>query len=239
MVIPPSLAVGAIGAATSLLTQGSSSTPTKKNDSLDQADFMKLLMAQLQNQDPMNPMDSANFSAQLAQFSSLEQLTQINQHLAQPDASGTNRVEAVSLLGKQIAGSGSALTIQGGTASGLAYDLTATGTVTATITDASGHEVASLDLGAQSSGAHSLDLKSVPQAPSLPDGTYDVKLEVTDASGVKSQVAPRISGQVTGVDLSADPPVLLIGGARLPLTDVTSVNDANSSTSTASAAKKN
>ena len=50
--------------------------------------FMKMLIAQLQNQDPLNPLDSANFSAQLAQFSSLQQLTEINGHLAQLKSQG-------------------------------------------------------------------------------------------------------------------------------------------------------
>ena len=63
----------------------------KENDVVNQAEFMKLLVAQLQNQDPLNPLDSANFSAQLAQFSSLEQLTQINQKLSRSGATRHDR----------------------------------------------------------------------------------------------------------------------------------------------------
>ena len=78
-----SAAISAAGSVAGLLASSVADDPkaAKAGDSVNQAEFMKLLVAQLQNQDPLNPLDSANFSAQLAQFSSLEQLTQINQNL--------------------------------------------------------------------------------------------------------------------------------------------------------------
>jgi len=58
-------------------------TETKKNDVLGKDDFLRLLVTQLQYQDPLNPADSAQFTAQLAQFSSLEQLGNINDNAKQ------------------------------------------------------------------------------------------------------------------------------------------------------------
>src|SRR6185436_5267244 len=85
-----SAAISAAGSVASLLASSAADDPkpAKAGDSVNQADFIQLLVAQLQNQDPLNPLDSANFSAQLAQFSSLQQLTEINQHLK--DAPGSN-----------------------------------------------------------------------------------------------------------------------------------------------------
>src|SRR5207247_1355146 len=114
--IPVTLAASALGSAVNLLTSASdtttaappasNATAAKKNDIVNQADFMQLLIAQLQNQDPLNPLDSANFSAQLAQFSSLQQLTEINQRLANDGSTGTGaaRFEAVGFLGKDVEG---------------------------------------------------------------------------------------------------------------------------------------
>ena len=81
---------GTSSTSSSNATSGSGSTGSSSsgsssatgNGKIGQTEFLSLLVAQLQNQDPLNPMDSANFSAQLAQFSSLEQLTQINDKLA-------------------------------------------------------------------------------------------------------------------------------------------------------------
>lgn len=67
----------------------------------DQATFLQLLMTELQNQDPMAPMQSDQFVAELAQFSSLQQLTSINSEL-QTNSSSTSALQAVSLVGKNV-----------------------------------------------------------------------------------------------------------------------------------------
>ncbi|MDR1893279.1 MAG: flagellar hook assembly protein FlgD [Spirochaetales bacterium] len=70
-------------------------------NSLDQADFIKLLTTQLSNQDPANPMNDREFIAQLAQFSSLQQITGMSQEFAK--LSGAfSRSQAVSLLGREV-----------------------------------------------------------------------------------------------------------------------------------------
>jgi flagellar basal-body rod modification protein FlgD len=246
--IPPSLAASAVTSAVSLLTSaasaasspapaadatGAAKTAAKKNDVVNQADFMQLLIAQLQNQDPLNPLDSANFSAQLAQFSSLQQLTEINQHLADQGSGGTGpaRFDAVGFLGKQVVGKSSAITVTQGTATGLDYTLAAGSNVEARIVDSGGHTVASLVLGPQAAGAHHFDPGSVAGAPTLPDGTYTVQLTVPP-SGTSTDPTPvetTVGGAVTGIDLSGDTPVLLIGESRLALTDVRQVKEPQAS----------
>ncbi len=233
--IDPSLAASAALSATNLLgavastaaSAASAATSTKKPDAVDQGDFMKLLVAQLQNQDPLNPLDSANFSAQLAQFSSLEQLTQINQRLADQTSgpTGTSAFEAVGFLGRDVEAADDAVTVTQGTATTLDYTLDTAAAVTAKITDATGHAVATLNLGTQTAGAHHFDLATAPGAPKLGDGTYHVQLAIpgTDATG--TAVATTTTGRVTGVDLGANPPVLLVGDRRVALTDVRTVRD--------------
>jgi flagellar basal-body rod modification protein FlgD len=76
---------------------------------LGQADFMKLLMAQMRNQNPMDPQNGADFAAQLAQFSSLDGITQLNQNFAslltlQSLSQGTNLIGKTVVYTKDAAG---------------------------------------------------------------------------------------------------------------------------------------
>lgn len=82
MSVNPISSMTAAASTSSGSTSGSSGTTTTQKG-VDTQTFMKLLVAQLKNQDPMNPQDGAAFVAQLATFSSLEQLTSINQKIGQ------------------------------------------------------------------------------------------------------------------------------------------------------------
>jgi flagellar basal-body rod modification protein FlgD len=198
----------------------------KANDVVNQAEFMKLLIAQLQNQDPLNPLDSANFSSQLAQFSSLEQLTQINQKIGDQSTQNAGRFDAVSFIGRDVTGASSAIELKDGTATTLDYTLAAGGAVRAKIVNASGDVVADLQLGDQGAGEHTLDLAQASGVPHLDDGLYAVTLTQADATGTAAAVDTRVTGRVTGVDLTGDAPTLLLGGRRLALTDVTAIREA-------------
>ncbi|MCK9362252.1 MAG: hypothetical protein M0P74_01420 [Syntrophales bacterium] len=86
-------------------TSSSSQTgSTASASSLGKDEFFKMLIAQLKNQDPLNPQDGAEFSAQLAQFSSLEQLTNLNKTLEAQGASysALMNLQSVSLVGKEV-----------------------------------------------------------------------------------------------------------------------------------------
>jgi len=92
---------------------------TKAGDELDKNDFLNLLVTQLQYQDPLNPMDSADFTAQLAQFSSLEQLTNMSSQLKELTLTqnALNNSQAVSYIGRTVLSNGNAYH------RGVAYDV--------------------------------------------------------------------------------------------------------------------
>src|SRR6266481_5781363 len=189
-----SAALSAVSSLTSLLGAAASSDATPKATAKDgntvtQADFMQLLVAQLQNQDPLNPLDSANFSAQLAQFSSLQQLTEINQTLKSGGTSSESvgKLDAVGFLGKEVRG--------------------ASNTVDAKSVDASGGTVADLILGAQNAGPHTLDVAKIADLPKLADGTYGVQLFLGDGNGKATPIETTGGGVVTGVrEVRVQPP---------------------------------
>jgi flagellar basal-body rod modification protein FlgD len=240
--IPPTLIASAASSAFGLVSSmassatsngeapiatGSTTAPTKKeNDVVNQAEFMKLLIAQLSNQDPLNPLDSANFSAQLAQFSSLEQLTQINQKLGEQAGDTIGRFDAVGFIGREVTGPSLGIAIADGESTEIDYTLDRAGTVTAKVVDESGRQVANLVLGSQGAGAHRFDLSEVPNAPDLQDGVYAVVLSQANEGGIATTIDTYVTGRVTGVDLTSSTPVLLLGERRLVLADVTEIKEA-------------
>ena len=110
-------------------TSTTSTQQTTGKSSLGKDDFMKLMISQLQNQDPLNPMDGTAFSAQLAQFSSLEQLTNLNTYMKQSlDANATltqsiNNTLITGLIGKGVKLSGGDLKVNGQDSITLGYNL--------------------------------------------------------------------------------------------------------------------
>ncbi len=225
--IPPALAATAATTALGALSSLAPDAPAERNNVIGQQDFLTLLVAQLQNQDPLAPLDSANFSAQLAQFSSLEQLMQINQRLAALGSdAGSGLLDPVAFLGREVTAAGGTVAVKDGAASVLEYTLDAAGAVALEVRDASGDVVARTTLGELGAGRHELDLGSVPGVPQLADGSYVVRLTLTPQGGGEPvEVETRLRGTVTGVDLTQNPPILLIGDIEVRLGDVRQVRD--------------
>jgi flagellar basal-body rod modification protein FlgD len=241
--IPPALAaaaattaIGALSSIASAATGSSGSTTPISSDTatgtdnatIGQPQFLQLLVAQLQNQDPLNPMDSANFSAQLAQFSSLEQLTEINSKISAlgQTPAPTQSFDPVGLLGRQVTATSSTVDVKSGSASALDYTLANAGNVSIEVHDAAGNLISSAQLGQLAAGEHILDLHDVPAFANLADGTYDVKINVQTPDGAKTAVDTRVNGTVTSVDLKSNPPVIKIGDIEIPLGDVRDVSAA-------------
>ena len=113
----------------STATQSSSEVyvPAQDKTTLGKDDFLKLFVAQLQNQDPLSPMESTEFTSQLAQFSSLEQLTNMNQnldYLLMYQAS-MNNAEAINFIGSTVKASGNSISVKDGESDQIQFDLAA------------------------------------------------------------------------------------------------------------------
>ena len=219
--------------SSSSATSGSGSTGSSSsgssaagNGKLGQTEFLSLLVAQLQNQDPLNPMDSANFSAQLAQFSSLEQLTQINgklDSLGQKDPTTTPTFDPVGLIGRTISANGSSVNVAKGDASALEYTLGDAGAVTVEVRNSSGKVIGSAELGQTAGGTHTLDLDDVSKFADLADGDYSVSVKVQIGDKPATTVKTQITGAVSGVDLTTNQPTIRVGELEIPLGDVREV----------------
>ena len=211
------------------------SAPTTTKTSLGKDDFLKLLTTQLQHQDPLSPMDSQAFVAQLAQFANVEQLQGINNRL---DSSlvaqaANNETQTVSFVGKSISYRSDVLTLNAGSAAAFHAELGgAAASVTATITDASGKTVRTLRMGGAPSGDLSASWDGRDDGGSLcPPGSYHVAMTAADASGSAIPVGTRMHGTVTGVAFDAGYPELVLGtgtgSTRLKLSDVLEIDQPN------------
>ncbi len=188
------------------------STPEYKSSSssdiMGKEDFLTLLVAQLKNQDPMNPDDPTEFTSQLAEFSSLEQLQNINESLE--SLSGTqkqsDKFATMSLLGKDVTYTDGDFTFEGDPVS-IGYQLDGqAASVTMTIQDENGKTVSILHPTELKKGNHFIDWNGLDQEGNpFPDGKFKIILQAT-AEGEDATVAisPLVRSQVTGVDLSND-----------------------------------
>ncbi len=201
------------------------------NQTITQDDFLKLLIAQLQNQDPLQPMDNQQFAVQLATFNSLEQLIGINNKLGslQTSQGATNQFNAASLIGKAITSNGNTLNLQTGNPTAISYQLAANASrVVVNVQDSSGALVRQMIAGAQNAGDQSVlwDGKDASGNPA-PAGLYNFEVNAFDLNGKQVQASGHIKGTVTGVRLDGSEPVLELGSLQVPLSAVTSVGTAN------------
>jgi flagellar basal-body rod modification protein FlgD len=187
--------------------------------------FLTLLTTQLQNQDPMNPMDSNQFTQQLVEFSQVEQQINTNDSLKTLIGQGTSQTGAyaVSYLGKAVTVSNGNAPLADSKAI-WAYNLNATAANTQlNVTDANGNVVYT-GAGENQSGAHlfTWDGKGTNGAQ-LPDGTYKltVSAAATDGSAITNSVTS--TGVVSEVDMTGASPTLMVGPMPVALTDISGV----------------
>lgn len=203
--------------ATSALTSG--------NNALGKDEFLTLMVEQLKNQDPMNPADATEFTAQLAQFSSLEQLFNINDNLEKMgDTSGEmQRMSALSMIGQEVVTTSSDFEFSGNSLK-LGYDLDATADQGSLyIRNASGSTVATLPLPEMTTGQHFVEWDGKDaDGNRVPQGSYTLGVSAFNGDDAVAASA-LIRSQVVGVDLIAGGDVLVTDAGEYKLADIESV----------------
>ncbi|HEY4987637.1 MAG TPA: flagellar hook capping FlgD N-terminal domain-containing protein [Bradyrhizobium sp.] len=187
--------------------------------------FLTLLTTQLQNQDPLSPMDSNQFTQQLVEFSQVEQQINTNTNLQSlinqgTSAAGTN---AVSYLGKAVTVTNGNAPLVGGTAA-WTYNLgTASTQTTLTVTDANGNVVYSAP-GQTTAGNNAFTWNGQnAQGTQLPDGVYKLSVAATASDGSAVQTTVASTGIVSELDMSSGSPQLMIGPMEVSVSDISGV----------------
>ncbi|MBI5419776.1 MAG: flagellar hook assembly protein FlgD [Deltaproteobacteria bacterium] len=185
-------------------------------------DFLKLLVTQLRYQDPENPVDNKEFTAQLAQFSSLEQMQQISEGFAQMKAilEEQGKFSLLQAVGKTARGIGDSLISDASGQRGLfKLDGDAAATSVA-ITDSAGTVVRTIDLGRLSAGEHPFTWDgTLAGGAGAPPGTYHFTVTALDGSGKAVPSTSYMEGPVTGVSLG-DTPTAYIAGIPVPFSQI-------------------
>lgn len=188
-------------------------------------DFLLLLTTQLQNQDPLEPMDSGEFTSQLVQFASVEQQISQNRNLEELiKINQVNRAASVvSFLGKRIEATGDTTVLANGYAE-WNYSLPEVAEdVTLTITDSDGQTVFET-AGEGTIGAHKFVWDGLDQSGQpLAEGQYTLTVAATDVEGEAVVATTTIVGHVTGMETVDDNLILSIGGIGVPFDKVLSV----------------
>jgi len=209
------------------VTTGGTQPAVVPSKELDRDAFLNLLITQLQNQDPLNPTDSTEFTAQLAQFRSLEQLGNVNDNLKQLQnfQASINNSQAVSLIGKEIAANGNLLELTDGHPAGCDFKLDEdAAVVVASIYDHTGGFVTSFEGRNLTTGQHTLYWDGTDKnGSSATPGNYTFEILAADAAGNNIQTATFFSGIVNKVIFENNTTYLISGGQKVALGDVIQV----------------
>ncbi|MSQ03742.1 MAG: flagellar hook assembly protein FlgD [Myxococcales bacterium] len=203
-----------------------SSGPT---DELGKDAFLKLLTTQLQHQDPLNPMENAEFVAQLAQFSSLEQLQGLSDGMESLYLvnMSMNNAALTGLIGKDVVATGNEFHYPGTGDETVTYDASGAATASSiTITNSDGEVVFTKDLGPMSAGdgAYTWDGKSL-DGQACPEGDYSFSITATNAEGTEVEVTEQMTGRIDGMDLSSGSPLLTMDGISIELGSIQSLGE--------------
>ncbi len=224
------------GVSTSELLGYNSGTTsgTAKGSEVSKDEFLKLLTYQLRNQNPMKPYDNQEFAAQLAQFSQLEQLTDIRTLLEEQVATNTLLTQTISntalpgLIGKSAKALTSEIAYGGSVEAAVGYTLEANCSAgKLVISDENGKTIRTMALGTADllSGDHKMvwDGKD-DDGNQMPSGSYYFAVEATDRKGEAADAETFTYGKIEAVRFKTDGTKLVIGGMEIPLENVLDVS---------------
>lgn len=220
---------GVDGISTQSTTTPASSAAQKP---LDKDAFLKLLVAQIQYQDPLQPLQGTEYVAQLSQFSMVEQAIAQSSRLDDVNAQlrGLGNNEATALVGKRVTVRGKVMAFDGIKATTSAVSLTAPAqSVTARIVDANGKTVRTMELGARAAGTATITWDGRTDAgQTAPAGNYQLKIDAKAADGSTVEATQDVGGIVKKVSFDKGYAELLLdSGATAPISDLVAVEQAD------------
>lgn len=206
--------------------------PTKV---LGKDDFLMLLVAQLKNQDPMNPMEGYEFAAQLATFSSLEQLTNISGLLEESKADDQqittllNNTLAATYIGKEIVANGNSIYLESEGEPEIKFSIPGGAkTVQIHIYDSNGMLVDGLNVKNFKAGDNIVKWDGQDdKGDRFGEGVYYFSIEAKNADGSQIEVEPFLTGVIEGIRYINGEAYLLVDNREIPLSSVKEIMDSN------------
>lgn len=199
--------------------------------SLGKDEFLRMLIAQLENQDPLDPMEDKEFISQMAQFSSLEQMQNMNANLEENLnwnyllSQTINNTMSTSLIGKDVKASGNQFYLDEGSDAALNFKLDAfAAEATISVYDGAGELVDTIKVHNLGAGDQTVRWDGLAQAGDrAPMGEYTFEVSAKTVDGKDIYATPYIFGKVDGVQYVDAQAYLVVNGAQVPLSDVIEV----------------
>lgn len=200
------------------------------SDKMDKDAFMKLMLAQMKNQDPSNPMQSHELAAQLAQFSSVEQLQNINSTLTDLKAGQkpTESFQALNFIGKAVSGdSAKYVRVKGDKDYDFSFNLSeGAKQATIRIRNGAGEIVRTIEMKDLKKGPNNFNWNGQDErGQTAPAGEYNFFVDAVASNGAKLAAKTDFEGRITGVNYTPEGPVLLVGNQSVKLKDVKKIVD--------------
>ncbi len=210
--------------------------PSKKlrtvgSDKLDKDAFFKLMLTQLKNQDPSSPLKSHEMAAQLANFSSLEQMNNMNQTLTdlKNGQKPMEQFQALNFIGKAVGGDSSKITrAKGDKEHDFRFSLTnpAAKVVIRIRNNDTGENIRTVDLQKLKEGDNKFVWNGQNEkGQPAPVGNYQMFAEAFNDAGNKQMIKTDFEGVITGVNYTAEGPVLMVGNQSVKLKDIKKIQD--------------
>ena len=225
--VSPSVVSGTTALPTSSSASGSSSLSSTTGTTLagNFQTFLTLLTTQLQNQNPLDPLDTNQFTQQLVEFASVEQQLKTNDQLTTLVSlqQTTQATQALGFVGKTAVVDGATATMSNSQA-GWQLSVPSDSTVNLSITNSSGQTVftGKYTASAGNNQPFTWDGKG-NDGTQWPDGKYTLSATAADASGNSVGISTQVQGVVSSVDLTQNPPLLSIGGQTYTVSQIKSI----------------
>lgn len=212
---------------TEILHQRAENTSHDSSISATKEEFLLLLVTQLQHQDPLNPMEAREFTAQLAQFSLLEQALQTNEYLKTLSLyeASANNARAVNLIGKEIMAAGDQVSLSQDGTGRIYFNLSKDSARTQVfIYDPSGRLIRVIEGGGLQAGDHIVSWDGKDQAGNvMPPGAYTFQVKAKDPKGTDIEVKQFIRGKATGASFKDRATSLIVEGVPVVLGSILEV----------------
>lgn len=205
------------------VSRSNAANPTQEVADMDQEVFLKLLLTELQNQDPMNPLEGRDFIAQLATLAQVEQMRKTNESLEilLQYQSSINNAQAVSLLGKKVRAAGDEFTYSGANVELSFYLEQNAASTDVKIYDSQGKIVRTMSLGAQNEGLVNFKWDGLDNdGNKIPNGNYKFEVAAKDEDGNSVFAQTLMEGVVSGLSFDADGLHLIVNGQKISLSEI-------------------